>query len=50
MLNNLEIYQLYLFLMHLVQPNSIYSSHGIQKQNAPTTIEHRIAELNQAVN
>ena len=50
MLNNLEIYKLYLFLMYLVQPNLIYSSHSIQLQNAATTIEHRIAELNQAVN
>ena len=50
MLNNLEIQQLYLFPMYLVQPNSIYFSHGIQQQNAPTTIEHHIAELNQIVN
>ena len=33
-----------------MQLNSIYSWHGIDKQNAATSIEHCIAELNQAVN
>ena len=32
-----------------MQPNSIYSSHAQQCKILPTTIGHRIAELNQAV-
>ena len=47
MLDNLEIYQLYSFIMYFVKINSIYFSHGRQYKIAPTTIEHCIAELNQ---
>ena len=50
MLDNLEIYQLYLFLMYFVKKNSIYFSHGRQYKIAPRRNEHHIAELKQTVN